>query len=123
MAHFYQKACKVISTPVLIVFFIYQYVYLLIPPASGVPSYFCTRGSPWQKPHVEGSIGLTRRWFLPKGTDLATVPEETLPSMFFVLNHKYRKSLGYKSAYEVSLERGIIKEIPKLSIERAVAFR
>ena len=89
----------------------------------GVPSYFCTPGSPWQKPHVEGSIGLTRRWFLPKGTDLATVPEETLQSMLFVLNHKYRKSLGYKSAYEVSVERGIIKKIPRLSKNLAVAFR
>lgn len=89
----------------------------------GIPAYFCTPGSPWQKPHVEGSIGLTRRWFLPKGTDLATVPEETLQSMLFVLNHKYRKSLGYKSAYEVSLERGIIKKIPRLSKDLAVAFR
>lgn len=89
----------------------------------GIPAYFCTPGSPWQKPHVEGSIGLTRRWFLPKGTDLATVPEETLQSMLFVLNHKYRKSLGYKSAYEVSLRRGIIKEIPQLSKDLAVAFR
>lgn len=89
----------------------------------GVPAYFCTKGSPWQKPHVENNIGLTRRWFLPKGTDLAQVPEETLQSMLHILNHKYRKSLGYQSAYEASLERGIIKTIPKLSIKRAVAFR
>lgn len=89
----------------------------------GVPAYFCTKGSPWQKPHVENSIGLTRRWFLPKGTDLATVPEETFQSMLFVFNHKYRKSLGYKSAYEVSLERGILSKIPKLSKDLAVAFR
>jgi IS30 family transposase len=89
----------------------------------GVPTYFCTPGSPWQKPHVENSIGLTRRWFLPKGTDLSTVPEAAFQSMLFVLNHKYRKSLGYKSAYEVSLERGIITEIPRLSKDLAVAFR
>ena len=88
-----------------------------------IPAYFCTPGSPWQKPHVENNIGLTRRWFLPKGTDLATVPEDTLQSMLHVLNHKYRKSLGYQSSYEVTQERGIIKKIPRLSIKPAVAFR
>lgn len=89
----------------------------------GVPTYFCTKGSPWQKPHVENIIGLTRRWFLPKGVDLATIPPETFQSMLFVFNRKYRKSLGYRSAYEVILMRGIIKQIPRLSIKRAVAFR
>lgn len=89
----------------------------------GVPTFFCTPGSPWQKPHVESSIGLTRRWFLPKGTDLSKVPHGTFESMLFVLNHKYRKSLNYKSAYEESIESGIIKKIPKLSIKKAVAFR
>ena len=89
----------------------------------GIPAYFCTPGSPWQKPHVENSIGLTRRWFLPKGTDLATVPEETFASILHVFNHKQRKSLGYLSAYELSLERGIIKKVPRLSIKLAVAFR
>ncbi len=88
-----------------------------------VPAYFCTPGSPWQKPHVENSIGLTRRWFIPKGTDLETVPEDTFQSMLHVFNHKYRKSLGYQSAYEVSLERGILKKIPRLSKQSAVAFR
>lgn len=89
----------------------------------GAPAYFCTPGSPWQKPHVENSIGLTRRWFLPKGTDLGLVPEKTFQSMLHVFNHKYRKSLGYQSAYERSRERGIITKIPRLSIDPAVAFR
>lgn len=89
----------------------------------GIPTYFCTPGSPWQKPHVESSIGLTRRWFLPKGTDLATVPDDTFQSMLHVFNHKYRKSLGYQSAYEVSLESGIIDRVPRLSRQKAVAFR
>ncbi len=89
----------------------------------GVQAYFCTPGSPWQKPHVENSIGLTRRWFLPKGTNLETIPEDTFQSMLHVFNHKYRKSLGYQSAYEVSLTHGIIKKIPKLSKQSAVAFR
>lgn len=89
----------------------------------GIPTYFCTPGSPWQKPHVESNIGLIRRWFIPKGTDLAQVPDETFQSMLFTLNHKYRKSLGYRSAYEVAMECDIIKKVPQLSRRKAIAFR
>lgn len=91
--------------------------------ASGVPTYFCDRGAPWQKPHVEGSIGLVRRWFIPKGTDLARVPDPTFQSQLHLLNGKYRKSLNYRSAYEAALERGIITQIPRISLTKAVAFR
>ncbi len=90
---------------------------------SGIPTYFCDRGSPWQKPYVEGGIGLVRRWFLPKGTNLATIPDDVFQSQLHLLNGKYRKSLGYRSAYEVALERGIISKIPRLSIAKAVALR
>ena len=88
-----------------------------------VPAYFCTPGSPWQKPHVENSIGLIRRWFIPKDSNLETIPEDTFQSMLHVLNHKYRKSLGYESAYEQSLSHDIIKKVPRLSKQSAVAFR
>jgi IS30 family transposase len=75
----------------------------------GIPAYFCDPHSPWQKPHVENSIGLLRRWFLPKKTDLSKVAEEELQTYFDILNHKYRKSLNYRSAYEVAIEHGILK--------------
>ena len=91
--------------------------------ASGVQTYFCDKGSPWQKPHVEGGIGLVRRWFIPKGTNLAAIPDDLFQSQLHLLNGKYRKSLGYRSAYEVAIERGIISKIPRLSIARAVALR
>lgn len=89
----------------------------------GVDAYFCDRGSPWQKPHVESSIGLVRRWFLPKGTNLAGITDRIFQSQLHLLNGKYRKSLGYRSAYEVALERGIIDRIPRVSLTAAVAFR
>jgi IS30 family transposase len=89
----------------------------------GVPSYFCDRGSPWQKPHVESSIGLVRRWFLPKGTQLGTVTDQTFQSQLHLLNGKYRKSLGYLSAYEVALQKGIIAKVPRISLAKAIAFR
>lgn len=89
----------------------------------GIPTYFCTKGSPWQKPHVESGIGLLRRWFLKKGTDLSKVTEEELQSMLYTLNQKYRKSLGYLTSYEASLESGIIAKVPHLSRKKAIAFR
>ena len=89
----------------------------------GVDAYFCDQGAPWQKPHVESSIGLIRRWFLPKGTNLGAVSNMTFQSQLHLLNHKYRKSLGYRSAYEVALERGIIAVVPRISLSSAVAFR
>lgn len=89
----------------------------------GAQAYFCDKGSPWQKPRVEGGIGLIRRWFLPKGTNLSKIPDELFQSQLHMLNHKYRKSLGYKSAYEVALERGIIQRIPRRSLSKAIAFR
>ena len=89
----------------------------------GVDTYFCDPGVPTQKPHVEGSIGLVRRWFIPKGTNLDTVSSATYRSQLHVLNGKYRKSLDYRSAYEVALERGIIDRVPRISLSKAVAFR
>lgn len=78
-----------------------------------VDTYFCDPHSPWQKPHVEGDIGLLRRWCIPKGTNLDEVSERDLRDYLHVFNGKYRKSLGYLSAYEVSLKKGIIKKIPE----------
>ena len=89
----------------------------------GIDAYFCDPGSPWQKPHVESSIGLIRRWFLPKGTNLSTISDKTFQSQLHLLNGKYRKSLGYKSAYEVAVEQGIIKRVPRISLLKAIAFR
>jgi IS30 family transposase len=72
---------------------------------------------------VEGSIGLIRRWFLPKGTDLSKIPDELFQAQLHLLNHKYRKSLGYQSAYEAALERGVILSVPRVSLKDAIAFR
>lgn len=89
----------------------------------GVPAYFCDKGAPHQKPRIESSIGLVRRWFLPKGTDLSKISDTTFQAQLHLLNHKYRKSLGYRSAYEAALEHGIIDRVPRISLTEAVAFR
>jgi IS30 family transposase len=79
----------------------------------GVPAFFCDPHSPWQKPRVEGVIGLVRRWFLPKGTNLSEVTQEELDLYAKILNGKYRKSLGYRSAREVAEKSGILKSLPE----------
>lgn len=81
----------------------------------GIPAYFCDPHSPWQKPHVEQAIGILRRWFIKKKTNLDMISEEELQSYLHVLNNKWRKSLGYKSAYEVAIEKGILKTKISLS--------
>lgn len=75
-----------------------------------IDAYFCDSHSPWQKPHVENNIGLLRRWFIPKKTDLSKLKNVELQKYITILNGKYRKSLGYRSAYEVAKESGILKE-------------
>jgi IS30 family transposase len=76
----------------------------------GMNTYFADPHAPWQKPHIENSIGLLRKWFIPKKTDLKNVSENQLQKYLHILNGKFRKSLGYRSAYEVSMERGIIQK-------------
>jgi IS30 family transposase len=82
----------------------------------GADAYFADPHSPWQKPLVENSIGLLRRWYFRKGTDWSQVSETCLRDAIDFLNGKQRKSLGYQSAIEVAVAHGMIisKETKKL---------
>lgn len=85
-----------------------------------VDAYFADPHSPWQKPLVENSIGLLRRWFFKKGTDWSLVSRESLQDSIAFLNGKYRKSLNYQSAFEVATAHGMIlgtsnKKLPESS--------
>lgn len=91
--------------------------------AFNLPAYFADPHSPWQKPHVENSIGLLRRWFIPKRTNLQDVSENQLQQYLHILNGKHRKSLEYRSAYEVAVERGIIQKIPDREAGEAIKAR
>jgi len=75
----------------------------------GVRSVFCDPASPRQKPLVENSIGQLRRWWWPKGTDLSKVSKEEFHEKLDIMNNKYKKSLRYRSANEVSRECGILE--------------
>lgn len=78
----------------------------------GIPAFFADPHSPWQKPLVENTIGLLRRWFFKKGTDWSMVTEEKLQVALSIINNKYRKSLNYASALEVAKAHGIIISDP-----------
>lgn len=77
----------------------------------GTDTYFCDPYSSWQKPHVENVIRLVRR-FIPKGSDISKVPETKIARVARILNHKPRKSLGYKTPYEVMVEQKLFIKMP-----------
>lgn len=84
----------------------------------GTRTFFCDPYSSWQKPHVENGIRLVRR-FIPKGSDLAKVSETKIARVARILNHKPRRSLGYKTPYEIMVEQKLlINTVPeKIALE------
>jgi IS30 family transposase len=74
----------------------------------GIPTYFCDPASPRQKPHIENAIGQLRKWWWPKGTNLSKISREEFQEKLEIMNNKYKKSLRYRSANEVSRECGIL---------------
>jgi IS30 family transposase len=75
----------------------------------GIPTFFCDPASPRQKPLVENSIGQLRRWWWPKGTNLSKISKEEFQEKIEIMNNKYKKSLQYRSANEMSRMYGILK--------------
>ena len=87
------------------------------------PAFFADPHSPWQKPLIENSIGLLRRWKYKKGTYWSQVSEEEFQRALFFLNSKYRKSLGYQSAIEATQAHGIMKKSRNTKAEKEVAIQ
>ena len=77
----------------------------------GTKTFFCDPYSSWQKPHVENAIRLVRR-FIPKRSDIDKVPETKIARVARILNHKPRKSLGYKTPYEIMVEQKLFIKMP-----------
>ncbi|MEK5478132.1 IS30 family transposase [Paenibacillus sp. FSL R5-0407] len=65
--------------------------------------YFADPYSSWQRGSNENANGLLREFF-PKGHDFATVSEEELAKAIRLINHRPRKCLGWKSAYEAFMD-------------------
>jgi transposase, IS30 family len=66
--------------------------------------YFAKPYSAWQRGTNENTNGLIRQ-FLPKGTDLASIPEHRFNKVQQLLNDRPRKRLGYRSPNEVLASR------------------
>ena len=79
-----------------------------------VPSFFCHPYSPYEKPHIENANKELRKYF-PKGCDLNDYSQDDVSLVEWLLNSKPRKILGYKTAYEVARESGLIREPLKVS--------
>ena len=61
----------------------------------GMQTYFCDPYASWQKGGVENVNGLIRR-YIPKGADISQYSDEYVKMIEDILNHRPRKSLGYK---------------------------
>lgn len=69
--------------------------------------YFCDPYSSWQKGGIENMNKLIRK-YIPKGTDIRQYPNRYIKMIVEVLNSKPRKSLGYKTPYEVMIENNLL---------------
>lgn len=76
----------------------------------GIPTYFCTAYSSWEKGGVENANKMLRRYF-PKGTNFRKVSQRSIDQSVLLINNKPRKILKYKTALEVARACGIIKNI------------
>jgi len=66
----------------------------------GIQTFFCDPHAPWQKGGIENAIGRLRRW-LPRKTDLSTLPSGHLQQLALLYNHTPRKCLGFQTPAEV----------------------
>jgi len=62
--------------------------------------YFCHPYSSWEKGTNENTNGLVRR-YLPKKTDIVTVPQQNVDDIAWELNNRPRKILKYETPQEV----------------------
>ncbi|MDX3433955.1 IS30 family transposase [Streptomyces sp. ME01-18a] len=71
-----------------------------ITAETGMPIYLCKPRSPWQRGTNENTNRLLRQ-YLPKGADLRTFSQAALEAIAHELNHRPRKTHGYRTPAEV----------------------
>jgi IS30 family transposase len=75
--------------------------------ATGAATFFCDPYSSWQKGSVEHANKLIRG-YIPKGSNLADYNKAYITYIVRRINNKPRRCLGYKSALELAVEKGVI---------------
>lgn len=73
--------------------------HLSLTKTTGIPVYFCSPASPWQRGSNENTNGLLRQYF-PKGTNLALHTPQHLAEVATELNNRPRKTLGWTTPAE-----------------------
>lgn len=71
-----------------------------ITASLGTNVYFAHPYHSWERGTNENTNGLIR-WYLPKGTDFATIPEVVISEIEYRLNTRPRKRLGWQTPLEV----------------------
>ncbi|GAA1698382.1 hypothetical protein GCM10009680_43230 [Streptomyces yatensis] len=71
-----------------------------ITAGTGMPIYLCKPRSPWQRGTNENTNRLLRQ-YLPKSADLRTYSQADLDAAAHELNHRPRKTHGYRTPAEV----------------------
>ena len=66
----------------------------------GADIYFAHPYSSWERGINENTNGLLRRYF-PKGTDFMALSETEIEAAVYALNHRPRKTRGFKTPYEL----------------------
>ena len=74
----------------------------------GLDTFFCDVYSSWQKPGVENCNKMIRR-YIPKGCNINNYSDEEIKAIVYLINNKPRKSLGYKTPYEVMRKNNLFK--------------
>ena len=69
----------------------------------GISFFFADDYSSWQRGSNENANGLLREYF-PKKTDLAAISDEALNKALYDINHRPRKCLAYRTAYEALVD-------------------
>lgn len=79
----------------------------IVTEQTGAPVFFTDPYSSYQKGGVENANKMLRRYF-PKGTDFGNVTQAQVDQALWTINNKPRQCLGYKSALQCAVEKGLL---------------
>lgn len=79
----------------------------VVTAQTGTPVFFTDPYASYQKGGVENANRMLRRYF-PKGTNFSGVTQAEVDSALWTINNKPRQSLGFKSAVQCAVEKGLL---------------